>query len=211
MEIRLSSILRANVRERKLMRGQNADRAIAGRHTLDPASGPSLDSLTTVEPLCTIYVKRWYAARERGRVAEGPQRQSYLDLLDVVESGWLAVRDLQHWFESNHARARQKDAYGHLLAFVAGDLVDVYRDFAGGVADLVPGWDGWDSEADPDGVLGDVDTFERYMALLNLAARVAEVPEQFAALVESVAARMSALGPAVEIMVSTLWSEDERD
>lgn len=212
------------------MRGRNTDRTAPGRHTLgnlpesqepvDPATVPPVpalpppDDLTDgAEPLYTIYVKGWYAARERARAAEGPQRRLLLDLLDVVESGWLAVRDLQHWFEveSNHARAREKDAYGHLLTFVAGDLVDVYRDLGGGVADLVPGWDGWEREADPDGVLGDVDTFERYLTLLNLAARGAEVPERFATLVASVAERLSGLGAGVTALVAALWSEDERD
>jgi hypothetical protein len=210
------------------MRGRNVDRSITGRHTLGslpesqepldlatvpplPALPPPGDLTDGAEPLYTIYVKGWYAARERAKAAEGPQRRLLLDLLDAVESGWLAVRDLQQWFESDHARAWQKDAYGHLLAFIGGDLVDVYRDLAGGVVDLVPGWEGWANEADPDGVLGDVDTFERYLALLNLAARVAEVPERFAALVASVAERVSGLGAEVAGMVETLWSEDERD
>jgi hypothetical protein len=86
----------------------------------------------------------------------------------------------------------------------------VYRDLAGGVADLVPGWEGWEREADPDGVLGDVDTFERYMALLNLAARSAEAPEPFNLLVMSAAERVAGLGSDVSAIVAELWSEDDR-
>jgi hypothetical protein len=209
------------------MRGRGRERGVAGRHTLGrfpesqeplaPATLPALpaipplDNLTDgAEPSCTIYGPAWYAARERALSAEAGTRRLLVDLLDVVETGWWAVRDLQHWFDGNRARAVQKDAYGHLLAFVAGDLVDVYRDMAGGVADLVPGWEGWEREADPDGVLGDVDTFERYLALLNLAAQAAEAPEPFAVLVASAAQRVAGLGADVSALVAELWIDDER-
>jgi hypothetical protein len=208
------------------MRGRNADRAVAGRHTLGslPESQeprdlatvpplpalPPLENLTdSAEPIYTICGKAWYAARERAH-AEGEQRRILVRLLDVMEAGWLAVRDLQHWFENNQERALQKDAYGHLLSFVAGDLVDVYRDLAGGVADLVPGWEGWESEADPDGVLADVDTFERYLTILNLAVRAAPAPEAFPALVASVENRVTGLSQEVTVLVSALWSGDDR-
>jgi hypothetical protein len=206
------------------MRGRER---VAGRHTLGslpqslepPDSAPvpvvppipPLDDLTDgAEPLYTIYRTGWYAARERAHAA-GEQRRMLVGLLDAVEAGWLAVRDLQHWFDSNGERARQKDAYGHLLAFISGDLVDVYRELAAGVADLVPGWDGWEWEADPDGVFGDVDTFERYMALLNLAAQSAEAPEPFTALVASVAERVAGLGSGVSAIVAELWKADDRE
>jgi hypothetical protein len=130
-------------------------------------------------------------------------------LLDAVETGWWAVRDLQHWYDANYKRARQTDGYGHLLGFISGDLVDVYRELAGGVADLVPGWEGWEREADPDGVLGDVDTFARYMALLNLAAQSVAAPEPFAVLVASVAERVSGLHSEVSAIVPELCKEDD--
>ena len=114
---------------------------------------------------------------------------------------------IQHWYDANYRRARQTDGYGHLLGFISGDLVDVYRDFAMGVADLVPGWDGWEREADPDGVLGDVDTFARYMAVLNLAAQSVAAPEPFAVLVASVSERVSGLHREVSAIVTELCKE----
>lgn len=130
-------------------------------------------------------------------------------LLDAVETGWWAVRDLQHWYDRNYKRARQTDGYGHLLGFISGDLVDVYRDLAGGVADLVPGWEGWEREADPDGVLGDVDTFARYMAVLDLAAQSVAAPRAFAILVGAVAERVAGLRPDVSAIVAELCKEED--
>lgn len=198
----------------------------AGRHTLgslpefqepvDPTLAPALPAIPPLgdladgsEPLYTIYRAGWYAARERAQAAEGEQRQMLVRLLDAVETGWLAVRDLQHWYDANYKRARLTDGYGHLLGFISGDLVDVYREVAGGVADLVPGWDGWEREADPDGVLGDVDTFARYMAVLNLAAQSVAAPEPFAAMVASVSERVSGLQREVSAIVTELCEEDD--
>ena len=208
------------------MRGRERGSSISGRHTLgsppesqeplEPTpvlalpSIPPPDNLTDgAEPAYTIYSAAWYAARERAQAAEGEQQRLLMGLLDAVETGWWAMRDLQHWYDANHKRARQTDGYGHLLAFISGDLVDVYRELSGGVADLVPGWDGWEREADPDGVLGDVDTFARYMAVLNLAALSVAAPEPFAVLVASVAERVAGLPPEVSAIVAELYSEDD--
>jgi hypothetical protein len=208
------------------MRGRDR---VAGRHTLgslpqslEPTDSapvpvvppiPPLDNLTDgAEPFYTIYSAAWYAARERAQAAaEGAQRRMLVGLLDAVETGWWAVRDLQHWYDANYKRARQTDGYGHLLGFISGDLVDVYRELAGGVADLVPGWDGWEWEADPDGVLGDVDTFARYMAVLNLAAQSVAAPEPFAAMVASVSDRVSRLQREVSAIVTELCEEDDSE
>lgn len=207
------------------MRGDRG-RSVAGRHTLgsppeaqEPVGSapvlalpsiPPLDNLTDgAEPLYTIYNPAWYAARERAQAAELAQRSMLVDLLDAVEAGWSAVRDLQHWYDTNYKRARQTDGYAHLLGFISGDLVDVYRELAGGVADLVPGWDGWEREADPDGVLGDVETFARYMAVLNLAAQSVAAPEPFAVLVASVAERVAVLRSDVAAIIAELCKEDD--
>lgn len=169
---------------------------------------PSLsppESLTDgAEPLHTIYCPTWYAARRRAYEQAGVEGSALVDLLDVVETGWWAVRELQQWFESNTVRAREIDAYGHLLSFVDGDLVDVYREIAGGAADLVPGWDGWEAEASPDDVAGDVATFNRYLTLLHLAVHTAPVPEPFAVLVQSVAERLRGWADEAMTLVSLL-------
>src|SRR5687767_6150510 len=174
------------------MRGRNADRAVTGRHTLgslpDSPEGPAtvpplpdlppLEDLTDgAEPVRTIYVPTWYEARRRLPYASAQTRGALSDLLDLFETAWHAVRDLQHWAEANDARSNEADAYGCLLSFVDADLVDVFRDLAGGVADLVPGWEGWELEADPEGVAAETDTFMRYLTLLHHAAQAAPVPE----------------------------------
>lgn len=201
----------------------------AGRHTLgsqpesqepvDPTFAaalpvlPPLDNLTDgSDPLYTIHSAAWYAARERAHAAEAGQRRMLVGMLDAVETGWWAVRDMQHWYDAHYKRARRTDGYAHLLGFISGDLVDVYRDLAVGVADLVPGWDGWEREADPDGVLGDVDTFARYMAVLNLAAQSVAAPEPFAVLVAYVSERVSGLQREVSAIVTELCKEaDDSD
>lgn len=196
------------------------DRGPVGRHTLgslpeaqepvDPAMLPTLpaippadDATEGAEPLFTIYRPTWYAARERAPAA-GPYA---VRLLDIVERGWLAVRELQSWIETEAVRARELGTYGHLLAFVDVDLVDVFRELAGGAADLVPGWDAWASEADPDGLLADVATFVRYVAVLSLAVRVAPVPAPFAELVESAAVRLRGWGEEASALVAACAEE----
>jgi hypothetical protein len=196
------------------------DRGPVGRHTLgslpeaqEPVNPATLPTLPTIppannvtdgaEPLYTIYRPAWYAARERASAAGAYA----VRLLDIVETGWLAVRELQSWIETEAVRAREPGAYGHLLAFVDVDLVDVFRELAGSAADLVPGWDGWASEADPDGLLADVGMFVRYVALLNLAVRQATVPAPFTELVESVAERLRGWGDEVSALVAACAEE----
>lgn len=179
------------------------DRGPVGRHTLgsppeaeepvDPATLPTLPAIPPAdnateraEPLYTIYGDAWYAARARAPAAG----RYAVRLLDIVEAGWLAVRELQCWIETEADRAKEPGAYGHLLAFVDVDLVDVFRDLANGAAELVPGWDRWAWEADPDGLLADIATFVRYVAVLSLAVRAAAVPAPFAQMVETAAERL---------------------
>lgn len=71
-----------------------------------------------------------------------------------------------------------------------------------GVADLAPGWPGWEAEADPADVERWSESFGRNLAVFRLACAHADVPEPFRQLGLSVArvleaggwpARMSAL------------------
>lgn len=158
-----------------------------------------------MEPLYTIYGSAWHAARVRA-----PGHGDYaIRLLDAVEAGWRPLRDLQSWIEAEAARADEPDAYGHLLAFVASDVVDVFRELANGAAELVPGWEAWASEADPDGLLADVATFVRYVAVLNLAVRAAPVPAPFTARVESAAARLRGWDEEVSALIAACAGEWE--
>lgn len=174
-----------------------------------PPAFPPLDNVADgAEPAHTIYVLVWYEARRRLPAVSVEARVPLANLLDLCETAWHALRDLQHWAEANEARSNEADAYGCLLSFVDADLVDLFRDLAGGVADLVPGWEGWELEADPEGVAADTDAFMRYLALLHHAAQSAPVPEPFAVLVASVAERLTGWGAQVKALVAATWSED---
>lgn len=204
------------------MNTNRPDRAPTGRHTLgsfpesqEPQdtrdvflpSLPPFDNRTDgAEPTYTIYGRAWYEARERVFVI-GPVGRLLATLLDEIEVGWHAVRDLQFWAEANPVRMTERDAYGFMLAFIQGDLVDVYRDLAGSATEFVPGWRGWRLQADPDGLLADVETFSRYLAMLRLATRAEDVPPAFAALVESVDARLTGWGEEVAALVSACAAE----
>jgi hypothetical protein len=204
------------------MPGPEPRRTAPGRHTLgsppeaaeplDQAEVPKLpelsppDDLTDgAEPIHTIYGPPWYAARQRAHAGAGTAARHLVRLLDVIESGWHALRDLQHWYECRVPPADTSDTYGHLLRFVGADLVDVFRVVAVSAAELVPGWPGWAAEADPDGLLGEVDTFVRYLALLHWAVQAAPVPEPFAMLVVSVADRFTGWDSEVLALVTAVW------
>jgi hypothetical protein len=132
-----------------------------------------------------------------------------LDLLARVESGWHALRDLQHWAEANRLHENEADTYGHLLAFIDADLVDVFREVAGGVAELVPGSPGYEDKVDPEGIIAEAETFARYLTLLRLAVQAAQVPASFAVLTASAAERLAGWGDEVAALVVGAWGEDE--
>jgi hypothetical protein len=205
------------------MRGTSG-RSVTGRHTLgslpesqepvDPAILPALPAIPPVEslsdgaePARTIYVDQWYEARRRAHDAPAETRGPLLDLLNLFESAWHALRDLQHWVEANDARANDADVYGRLLSFIDADLVDVFRDLSGDIAELVPGWEGWEKAADPEGAIADAGAFMRYLTLLHWAAQTAPVPEPFAVLVASVAERLDGWGAQVQAQVVAMWGE----
>jgi len=194
-------------------------RAAVGRHTLgspmetqepvDPVHRPTLPAVppsdSGAEPLHSIYRPAWSEARTRADAADPDARRLLLRMLDLVEQGWQGVRDLQRWYEDNDARAHASDEYAHLLAFVDGDVVDVFRGIAVDCAELVPDWKSWEAEADPDGVLGEIDVFVRYVALLRLAVQAESVPDEFGVLVASVSERLRAWGDELTAVV-TAWA-----
>lgn len=157
---------------------------VAGRHVLgsspeslepiNPASLPALpsaDESRALEPAHTIYVERWRDARRRvvGVAGDAP-RALLLSALDYVEAGWVHVRELQRWYDENTDRAiGWHDDYAQILHFIDGDVVDVFRTIADGVAQLVPGYPEWEANADPGSVDGDIDVFRRYLTLFLLA------------------------------------------
>lgn len=162
------------------------------RHTLgsspesqEPAEPAELRSLpeaethpADTEPRHTIHVEGWRDARQRIARLDPPLQALLGPLLDHVEAGWAHVRPLQVWYEAEREHARTaSDDYAHLLNFIDGDLVDLFRELAAGVAALVPGYDGWEAEADPGGVEGELDRFVRYFTVFRYAVEAADAPE----------------------------------
>lgn len=163
------------------------------------------------EPKVTLHSQRWREARDRMPTLDAATRPMLVALLDHVERGWQAFRPLQEWLEQNRddARAELND-YAHLLSFVEGELSDVFMLIGTGVADVVPGWPGWEAEADPADVDGWAESFGRNLAVFRLACAGADIPEPFRRLALSVARvletgrwseQLSALlGPVAELV-----------
>lgn len=151
------------------------------------------------EPKLTLHSQRWREARDRVHAVDAETRPIFLALLDHVGRGWQAFRPLQEWLEQNRGNARtDPDDYTHLLNFVEGELSDTFMLIGTGVADIVPGWPGWEAEADPAEVEGWTETFGRNLAVFRLACACADVPEPFHHLALSVAG----------VMESGRWCEE---
>lgn len=139
------------------------------------------------EPRVTLHSQKWREARDRLPTLDAGTRPMFVALLDHVERGWQAFRPLQEWLEQNRDYTRAERDYAHLLSFVEGEMSDVFMLIGTGVADLVPGWPGWEAEADPADVEGWAESFGRNLAVFRLACAGADVPEPFRQLGLSVA------------------------
>jgi hypothetical protein len=147
------------------------------------------------EPKVTLHSQKWSEARQRVHAMDAITRPVFASLLDHMEQGWQAFRPLRLWFEQNSDPARNEaDDYAHLLHFVDGELSDVFQLIGLGVADLVPGWPGWEAEADPADAIGWTESLRGNLAVFRLACTAADVPEQFRTLGLSVARTMEAGG-----------------
>lgn len=162
---------------------------IGGRHTL----GSSPESQEPVErvvlpplpperdggrvDLEAISATWWREARDRALRLDEASRPLFLGILDHVDAGWMQVAPLQAWYEAHRDHARESsDDYAQLLNFIQDDLVDLFREVAAGVAALVPGYAGWEAEADPAEVEGDLDAFRRYLTVLRYAVEAMDAP-----------------------------------
>ena len=163
------------------------------------------------EPRVTLHSQTWREARERLAALDAGTRPMFVALLNHVEAGWRAFRPLQEWLEQNRDDTRAElDDYAHLLSFVEGELSDLFMLIGTGVAKLVPGWPGWEAEADPADVEGWAESFGWNLAVFRLACAHADVPEPFRALALSVTSvlekggwppHLSALlGPVTEVV-----------
>lgn len=157
------------------------------------------------EPLHTIYVGSWSDARERANQLDPPLRAMFIGVLDQVEAGWTHVRALQRWYEDHREQALERsDDYAHLLLFIDGDLVDLFRELAAGVAALVPGYAEWEAEADPEGVEGELDRFIRYFVVFRHAAEAIDAPGEFRNTVHSAAQGLAGWPTELAVLIAAI-------
>lgn len=157
------------------------------------------------EPLHTIYLPWWTDARQRAQRLDPPLRAMFGRMLDHVEAGWTHVAPLQRWYEAHRDRARDaSDDYAHLLNFIDGDLVDLFRELAVGVAALVPGYDGWEAEADPGGVDGELGRFARYFAVFQRAVEAIGVPAKLGDAVRAAAQGLAGWATELAVLVRAI-------
>jgi hypothetical protein len=163
------------------------------------------------EPRVTLHSQTWREAHDRLAALGATTRPMFVAVLDHVEAGWQAFRPLQEWLEQNRDDTRAElDDYAHLLSFVEGELSDLFMLIGTGVAELVPDWPGWETEAHPGDVEGWAESFGWNLAVFRLACAHADVPEPFRELALSVTsvlenggwpAQMSALlGPVAALV-----------
>jgi hypothetical protein len=142
--------------------------------------------VTGTEPNATIYGADWMAARDRLPLIEPAEGRALLaSAMDRVESGWTAVRDLQHWLERNKGRESADDDYGCLLTYVETEVRESFRSMALALAHVAADWPG-EERASTDDVDGWLSAFVRYVTVLRLAAESATVPPEFRELVRQV-------------------------
>lgn len=152
------------------------------------------------EPRATLHTRKWSEARRRVHQVDAGTSPVFVALLDHVERGWQAFRPLRQWLEQTREHAGSGgDDYAHLLNFVDGELSDVFLLIGVGVADLVPGWPGWEAEADPGDVTGWTDALRGSLAVFRLACTTADVPEPFRTLGLSVVRTLEAGGWCEEL------------
>ena len=194
-------------------------RSVAGRHVLGsspetlepvtPASAPPPPeddgALRAAEPARTIYVDWWADARARVEAMEPVIGAPLAAALHHVEAGWEHVRELQRWHDDNRERALgEPDDYAEILNFIDGDLVDVFREIAAGVAGLVPGYASWADEADPGSVDGDLDVFRRYLTVFTLAVEQAPGAEPLRVVSRAVARGLAGWCAELEVLVTAV-------
>lgn len=139
------------------------------------------------EPKFTIYTSAWVAARNRLTLVEPAEAWALLSsAMDRVESGWSAVRDLQHWLDRNGRHQTADDDYGCLLTYVETEVRETFRAMALALAQVVTDWPKGE-RASMDDVEGWLSGFVRYVTVLCLATKSATVPPEFRERVRQVA------------------------
>lgn len=190
---------------------------IGGRHTLgsSPESQEPIERvvLPPLPPesdgsrvdLEAISGTWWRDARDRVPRLDEASRALFLAILDHVEAGWVHVAPLQAWYEAHRDHARESsDDYAQLLNFIRDDLVDVFRELASEVAALVPGYAGWEAEADPAEVEGDLDTFRRYFTVLRYAVEAMDTPAGSRDVVRAAAQGLAGWCTELAVLVTTV-------
>ncbi len=190
-----------------------------GRHTLgsspesqervDRVPVPPLPAATAdagrAEPVHTLHMASWKDARDRARRLHPDIRPLFADVLDHVEAGWAHLAPLQAWYEAH--RDDPRDAPGdhaHLRDFIGDDVVDLFREIAGGVAALVPGAAHWEEEADPVEVDGDLDAFRRYFMVLRYAVEGMPAPAEVRDTVRTASQGLAGWSTELAVLVTAI-------
>lgn len=140
----------------------------------------------SLEPAHSIFRPRWHEARARLSLLKSHEREIFFRLLAHVERGWSdGVGELQAIYERHSHLEADDTPTADFLAFIEGDVVDVYLTMASDAADLVPGWPGWMESADPGDMDGEAFLFARYVGVLRLAAQSPELEPEVVAGVET--------------------------
>lgn len=177
----------------------------AGRAGDLPYLSPAETHASDAEPRHTIHVAWWMEARRRAIGLDPALRALFTPALDHVEAGWQHVRPLQQWYDAEREHARESsDDYAQLLHFIDGDLVDLFRELAAGVAALVPGYDGWEAEADPGGVEGELDRFQRYFTLFRYAVESVPAPEALRTIARTAAQGLAGWSTELAVLVAAI-------
>jgi hypothetical protein len=117
----------------------------------------------------------WTAAVERLRRGDyaGPMEIAVLTpLVDHFETAWQELRILAALAESFLPPSEVRPLpLQHIAAFILEDLVDVYRDAAAEVVQLIADGDAWLGDPDPQDIQAGGERFDRYLVLLQMAGK----------------------------------------
>jgi phytoene dehydrogenase-like protein len=197
-------------------------RPLGARHTLgsspesqepqDSALSPLLPSTSPAasedEPHTTLYLPWWADAWERARAAGPDDRHLFAAILDRMQAGWEYVRPLERWYEEHADAARSgPDSYWLVLEFIHGDIVDTFREIAADVTRLVPGYDGWEREASPDDVEGEVEAFQRFLTVFGLAAESPSMPDGLRELARSATAGLAGWATEMSVLAKAIHGQ----
>lgn len=159
------------------------------------------------EPRHTIYGATWQNAWTRTRRLDPAVRPLFDALLRHVEAGWVHVRRLQCWYEGHQPDPQASAVISELLAFVDGDLVDVYRAVAGESSALVPDAEGWKGEADPHDVEAEAECFRRYLFMFVVTVESVDAPHHLRTMSREIGNALEDWFPRMRALVDAITDQ----